>query len=79
MKTDPMTLVFSRWFSSMHVAFYRLVEGWSPLNWSTLALTVRGRESGREISKPLLYLERDGKLYVVASFGGSDTRPLIGI
>jgi hypothetical protein len=35
---------------------------------------VRGRETGREISKPLLYLERDSKLYV-ASFGGSDKAP----
>ncbi|MGO9059528.1 MAG: nitroreductase/quinone reductase family protein [Candidatus Binataceae bacterium] len=75
MKIDPMTRVFSRWFSSMHVAFYRLVDGWSPLNWNTLVLTVRGRKTGREISKPLLYLERDGKLYVVASFGGSDKAP----
>ncbi|MGA7869618.1 MAG: nitroreductase/quinone reductase family protein [Candidatus Binatus sp.] len=75
MKTDPMTLTFARWFSSMHVAFYRLVDGWSPLNWNTLVLTVHGRKSGREISKPLLYLERDGKLYVVASFGGSDKAP----
>jgi len=52
----------------MHVVFYRLVDGWSPVNWNTLVLTVR--KTGREISKPLLYLERDGKLYVVASFVG---------
>jgi F420H(2)-dependent quinone reductase len=75
MKTDPMTRVFSRWFGDMHVAFYRLVGGWSPLNWNILVLTVRGRKTGREISKPLQYLERDGKLYVVASFGGSDRAP----
>ena len=75
MKIDPITRVFSRWVSSLHVAFYRLVDGWSPVNWNTLVLTVRGRKTGREISKPLLYLERDGKLYVVASFGGSDKAP----
>src|SRR5712671_8139702 len=75
MKIDPITRVLSRWVSSMHVAFYRLVDGWSPVNWNTLVLTVRGRKTGREISKPLLYLERDGKLYVVASFGGSDKAP----
>src|SRR5208337_3690471 len=69
------TRVFSRWFSSMRVVFYRLVDAWSPLNWNTLVLTVRGRKSGREISKPLLYLEHEGKLYVVASFGGSDKAP----
>ncbi len=54
MKIDPITRVFSRWVGSMHVVFYRLVDGWSPVNWN----------------KPLLYLERDGKLYVVASFVG---------
>ena len=75
MKIDPITRVLSRWISSMHVVFYRLVDGWSPVNWNTLVLTVRGRKTGREISKPLLYLERDGKLYVVASFGGSDKAP----
>ena len=68
MKIDPITRVFSRWVGSMHVVFYRLVDGWSPVNWNTLVLTVR--KTGREISKPLLYLERDGKLYVVASFVG---------
>src|SRR5258708_6186578 len=72
MKIDPMTRVFSRWVSSMHVVSYQLVDGWSPVNWNTLVLTVRGRKTGREISKPALYLERDGKLYVVASFGSSD-------
>ena len=75
MEVDPMTRILARWVSGMHVALYRLVDGWSPINWNTLVLTVRGRKSGREIAKPLLYLERDGKLYVVASFGGSDRPP----
>ena len=75
MKVDPMMRILARWVSSMHVALYLLVDGWSPISWNTLVLTVRGRKSGREIAKPLLYLERDGKLYVVASFGGSDRPP----
>jgi deazaflavin-dependent oxidoreductase (nitroreductase family) len=64
-----------RWFSSMDVALYRLFGGLSPFNWNKLVLTTRGRKTGREIATPLLFLERDGKLYVVASFGGSDTPP----
>jgi F420H(2)-dependent quinone reductase len=76
MKINPTTRMFARWFSNVHVAFYRLVDGWSPLNWYTLVLTVRSHKTGREICKPLLYLERDSKLYVVASFGGSDKAPI---
>jgi len=47
MKIDPITRVFSRWVSSMHVVFYRLVDGWSPVNLNTLVLTVRGGKTGR--------------------------------
>jgi hypothetical protein len=61
-----MTRVFSRWFSSMRVALYRLVDGWSPLNWTGAH---GARRPGARSPSPLLYLERDGKLYVVASFG----------
>ena len=77
MKVDPMTRILARWVSGMHVALYRLVDGWSPINWNTLVLTVRGRKSGREIAKPLLYLERDGKLYVVRHSAAA-TDPRIG-
>ncbi len=75
MRVDPLTQAWVRWFSGMDVAQYRLVGGLSPLNWNKLVLTTRGRKTGREISTPLLYLEHDGKLYVVASFGGSDAPP----
>jgi deazaflavin-dependent oxidoreductase (nitroreductase family) len=75
MRVDPLTHAWTRWFSSMDVAFYRLFGGLSPFDWNKLVLTTRGRKTGREISTPLLFFERDGKLYVVASYGGSDTPP----
>jgi len=35
----------------------------------------RGRKTGRETAAPLLYVADGERLYVVASFGGSDTPP----
>jgi deazaflavin-dependent oxidoreductase (nitroreductase family) len=32
-------------------------------------------EDGREVSTPLLYIEENEKLYIVASFGGNDSHP----
>ena len=75
MRIDPVTETWVRWFSSMDVTFYRLWGNLSPLNWNKLVLTTRGRKTGREMSTPLLFLEAAGKLYVVASFGGSDAPP----
>jgi hypothetical protein len=59
----------------MHVATYRLFGGIGMLNRNTLILTTLGRKSGRVIDKPLLYYQEDGKAYLVASYGGSDTPP----
>jgi F420H(2)-dependent quinone reductase len=75
MRVEPLTRAWARWFSTMDVTFNRMFGNLSPLNWNKLVLTTRGRQTGREISTPLLFLEREGKLYVVASFGGSDTAP----
>ena len=47
----------------------------TPLNRNTLILTTRGRKTGREISKPLLHVKDGGRLYLVASYGGSDSAP----
>jgi deazaflavin-dependent oxidoreductase (nitroreductase family) len=41
----------------------------------TLILTTQGRKTGREVSTPLLYIEDNEKLYIVASFGGNDSHP----
>jgi len=75
MKIDPITGQLIKFVSGTHVAFYRMFGGASPLNRNTLILTTRGRKSGREIAKPLLYVENDGHLYLVASYGGSDSPP----
>jgi len=75
MKIDPITEHFIRLFSVTHVAVYRLCGGMFPLNRNTLILTTRGRKTGRQIAKPLLYVEADGRLYLVASYGGSDRPP----
>jgi deazaflavin-dependent oxidoreductase (nitroreductase family) len=42
---------------------------------NTLILTTRGRKTGKENATPLLYLQDGNKVYVVASFGGSDVAP----
>ena len=75
MKINPMQATFVRFLSQFHVAAYRLSGGWGPLNRNTLILTTRGRKSGREISKPLLYFEDQGRIYLVASYGGNDSPP----
>jgi deazaflavin-dependent oxidoreductase (nitroreductase family) len=75
MKMDPISGSFIRLLSGMHVGFYRLSGGAGFLNRNTLILTARGRKSGREISKPLLYVENQGRLYIVASYGGNDSPP----
>jgi deazaflavin-dependent oxidoreductase (nitroreductase family) len=75
MRIDPLMQTWTRWFSSMDVALYRLTGNLSPLNWNKLVLTTRGRKSGRSVSTPLTFFEQDDKLYVIASFGGSDTPP----
>ncbi len=75
MKVDPFTHQMIRFVSAMHVATYRLFGGIGWLNRNTLIITTRGRKSGRAIDKPLLYYQEDGKAYLVASYGGSDTPP----
>ena len=75
MKINPMQAAFVRFLSQFHVAAYRLSGGWGPLNRNTLILTTHGRKSGREISKPLLYFEDQGRIYLVASYGGNDSPP----
>ena len=75
MKINPIQVGLIRFLSQFHVAAYRLSGGWGPLNRNTLILTTRGRKSGREISKPLLYFEDQERIYLVASYGGSDSPP----
>lgn len=61
-----------------HVALYRLTRGVighkSPVG-PMLILDVRGRKSGLIRSKTLLYFEKGGVYYVVASNGGRPEHP----
>ncbi len=61
--------------SHTHTALMRLVGGKGILARNCLLLTTRGRTSGRDVTTPLIYVAEGEKLYVVGSFGGSDTAP----
>lgn len=54
-----------RWIGPIGLGLFR----------STILVTTRGRKTGREVTTPLLYVEQDGNLYLVASFGGNDKPP----
>jgi F420H(2)-dependent quinone reductase len=76
MKMHPMTEGLIRGFSRLHTGLFRWVGFTGPGAFrQTLILTTRGRKTGREVSTPLLYIEENGKLYLVASFGGNDSHP----
>lgn len=76
MKMHPLVAGLVRGSSRVHTRLYRWFGAPGPgALRSTLILTTRGRRTGREVATPLLHVERDGKLYVVASFGGSDKAP----
>lgn len=75
MQWNPVMAWLVRSVGSFHAAVFRAFGGRGIVARNILLLTTRGRKSGREITNPLLYVERDGRLYIVASFGGSDTPP----
>ena len=75
MEWNPWLATVVRGASRMHAGVYRMLRGCGLLNRNTLILTTRGRKTGREITVPLLYVEDGGRVYIVASFGGSDTPP----
>ncbi len=75
MEWNPWLATLVRGASRAHAELYRMLHGIGFLNRNTLVLTTRGRKTSREIAVPLLYVEDSGRLYVVASFGGSDTPP----
>lgn len=75
MEWNPWLASFVRGLSRAHAGLYRLLGGVGFLNRNTLVLRTRGRKTGRETAAPLLYVEDNERLYIVASFGGSDTPP----
>ena len=61
--------------SRFHTALLRRFGRTKLIGGDALILTTRGRKTGREVATPLLYVEEEGKLFIVASFGGNDTPP----
>jgi deazaflavin-dependent oxidoreductase (nitroreductase family) len=76
MQMSPIAVGVVRGFSRLHTQLFRWLglTGLGAFR-NTLILTTRGRKTGKEIPTPLLYVEQDGKLYLVASFGGNDEAP----
>ena len=76
MKMHPLAEGLVRSVSRFHTSLFRSIglTGLGALR-QTLILTTRGRKTGREVSTPLLHIEENGKLYIVASFGGNDSHP----
>lgn len=60
--------------SRLHAALYRRLGG-GVAGRHTLLLITRGRRSGKTVATPLFYVQDGGRLYVVASFLGSDREP----
>ena len=65
-------------FIGLHVFVYRLTGGkfgGEMGGFKVLVLTTKGRKSGKILSLPLGYFERDGGYFVVASNGGGANNP----
>jgi F420H(2)-dependent quinone reductase len=65
-------------FMGLHVFIYRLTSGklgGSMGKFKVLILTTKGRKSGKILSNPVGYFERNGKYIIVASNGGADKNP----
>jgi proline iminopeptidase len=76
MKMHPWAEGAIRSVGNLHTFLFRSIGFTGPgALRQTLILTTRGRKTGREVSVPLLYVEKAGKLYLVASFGGNDNHP----
>ena len=74
----PVNPMFIKSWSAMHEFWYRLSGGLIGGRFGRirmLLLTTTGRKSGRPRTTPLLYLEDDGNLVVIASNGGHPNHP----
>lgn len=67
-----------RGFVGLHVALYRMSGGrigGEMLGGRVLLLTTTGNKTGKKRTVPVMYFERDGERYVVASNNGAPTHP----
>lgn len=71
----PFPALFMRVVGRLNAAWLRTARGRGPLTSNVLILSTRGRQTGRERSTTLLYFDREGRRYIVASFAGFDRHP----
>ena len=74
----PVSPLMIKTWSAMHEFWYRLSGGLIGGRFGRarmLLLTTTGRKSGYRRTTPLLYLEDDGNLVVIASNGGHPNHP----
>jgi deazaflavin-dependent oxidoreductase (nitroreductase family) len=74
----PVNKTWIRIASEMHLAMYRLSNGFlggNVMGVHVLLLTAKGRKTGREHTTPLTYLEDGGSYVVIASNGGNVDHP----
>jgi deazaflavin-dependent oxidoreductase (nitroreductase family) len=71
----PFPARFMRVAGRLNAAWLRIARGRGPLTSNVLIVTTRGRQTGRERSTTVLYFDRGGHRYVVASFAGADRHP----
>ncbi len=72
-----MKILF-RLFLGLHVFIYRITGGklgGEMRGFKVLILTTKGRKSGKILSTPLGYFERDGGYIIVASNAGGEKHP----
>lgn len=77
--TVKLTSKLVRLVTGSHVALYRVTAGRigaAMFGGPVLLLTTRGRRSGKPRTTPLMRVEHDGNLHVVASAAGADTHPV---
>ncbi|MCE4264016.1 nitroreductase family deazaflavin-dependent oxidoreductase [Rhodococcus globerulus] len=82
----PVTVTIIKWMSKANVAMYRATDGMLGSKWRIgsafprglpiCLLTTTGRKSGEERISPLLFLEDDDNVILVASQGGLPKNPM---
>ncbi|MGG7101898.1 nitroreductase family deazaflavin-dependent oxidoreductase [Rhodococcus sp. 24CO] len=82
----PATVTIIKWMSKANVAMYRATGGMLGSKWRVgsafprglpiCLLTTTGRKSGEERINPLLFLEDDDNVILVASQGGLPKNPM---
>ena len=75
MQWNPVMAGVVRAVGSLHARLFGLFGGPGLLGRNILVLTTRGRKTGTAHATALLFVRDGERLYVVASFGGSDTPP----